>query len=161
MNARSAILSLVVMLALHASIWPPQASTQDYGAQGDLNGTVKDTSGAVLPGVLVSVRGLNISVSTDSTGYFALKGIPAGEVTLTASLPSFAAKETGVTVRPGVSSRVEIVLELESQAFSVTVEQIMPELMSASESIGVVSVMPSQVAALPSLGEKDIFVTQS
>ncbi len=157
MNARSTILSLVVMLALHASIWPPQASTQDYGAQGDVNGTVKDTSGAVLPGVLVSVRGLNISASTDNTGYFALKGIPAGEVTLTASLPSFAAKETGVTVRPGVSSRVEIVLELESQAFSVTVEQIMPELMSASESIGVVSVMPSQVAALPSLGEKDIF----
>ncbi len=125
--------------------------------QGDVNGTVKDTSGAVLPGVLVSVQGSNITASTDNTGYFILKGVPAGEVTLTASLPSFATKEISVTVRRDVSSKVEIVLTLESQAFSVTVEQIMPELMSASESIGVVSVKPSQIAALPGLGEKDIF----
>jgi len=157
MNARSAFLSAVLMFALHASIWPQQAPIQDYGAQGDVNGTVKDATGAVLPGVLVSIRGLNISASTDNSGYFSLKGIPAREITLTASLPSFATKETSVTIRPGVCSKVEIVLQLESQAFSVTVEQITPELMSASESIGVVSVMPSQVAALPSLGEKDIF----
>ena len=157
MNARSAMLFVVVILALQTSVWPQQASTQESGAQGDVNGTVKDTTGAVLPGVLVSIRGSDVSTNTDNTGYFILKGLPAGEVTLTASLPSFAKKEMTVSIRPGVSSKVEIVLELEAQAFSVTVEQITPELMNAAESIGVVTVLPSQVAALPSLGEKDIF----
>jgi hypothetical protein len=157
MNARSAMLYAVVILVLQTSVWPQQAFSQESGGQGDVNGIVKDPSGAVLPGVLVSVRGLDVSTNTDNTGFFSLKGLPAGEVTLTVSLPGFAKKETTVSIRPGASSKVEIVLELEAQAFSVTVEQITPQLMNAAESIGMVTVLPSQVAALPSLGEKDIF----
>jgi ferric enterobactin receptor len=157
MNTRSAMLYVVIILSLQTSVWPRQISTHEDGAQGDVNGTVKDPSGAVLPGVLISIRGLDVSTNTDNTGFFSLKGLPAGEVTLTVSLPGFAKKETTVSIRPGIASKVEIVLELEAQAFTVTVEQITPQLMNAAENIGVVTVLPSQVAALPSLGEKDIF----
>src|SRR5439155_21047230 len=58
-----------------------------------ISGTVKDQSGAVLPGVEVSViqtaTGLKRSVPTDETGSYVLTNLPIGPYRLEAALPSF------------------------------------------------------------------------
>src|SRR5215470_15642178 len=58
-----------------------------------ISGTVKDQSGAVLPGVEVSATqtdtGLKRSVPTDETGSYILSNLPLGPYRLEAALPGF------------------------------------------------------------------------
>ncbi len=158
MRARLAL----IWAALMISMVPPARSQQDTSKtppapRFEIPGVVKDATGAVLPGVLIAVQGSDQSTNSDNSGHFVLKEVPAGQITLVASLPGFAKKEMSVLVQSGHNAAIELILDLESREYSVVVEQETPKLMSASESIGVVTVLPSQVATLPSLGEKDVF----
>jgi outer membrane receptor protein involved in Fe transport len=60
---------------------------------GTINGTVKDETGAVLPGVVVTVSGANIAGSQDATtndsGFYRFVGLPPGEYELKFSLAGF------------------------------------------------------------------------
>src|SRR5258705_658369 len=63
-------------------------------AQSAIGGTVKDTSGAVLPGVTVEVASEVLiektkSVSTDGTGQFKIVDLRPGVYTITFSLQGF------------------------------------------------------------------------
>ncbi len=157
MNCKTVIVIVWSLLALAPAAPAQDPKPQAAGGSFEVSGTVKDSTGGVLPGVLVVAQGTQASATTDNTGYFILKGLPAGQITLIATLPGFAKKEVPVFIQSGQSSKVEIVLELENREYSVVVEQDIPKLMNASDMIGVVSVVPSQIASLPSLGEKDIF----
>src|SRR5438045_2963833 len=64
-------------------------------AQGTLTGTVKDTSGAVLPGVTVEAASPALiektrSAVTDSAGLYRIVDLRPGTYTVTVSLPGFA-----------------------------------------------------------------------
>ncbi len=124
---------------------------------GQISGTVQATDGTKLPGVLISIKGTEISTVTDDAGNYLLMDVPLGQFTILASLPSFAEEEVAVLLENQNTVTVDITLELAELQFEITVRPETAELMSASESIGVVSVLPSQVVALPSMGEKDIF----
>ena len=124
---------------------------------GQISGTVQATDGTKLPGVLISIKGTEISTVTDDAGNYLLMDVPLGQLTIMASLPSFAEKKVAVLLKSQNTITVDITLELAELQFEITVMPETAELMSASESIGVVSVLPSQVVALPSMGEKDIF----
>jgi hypothetical protein len=56
--------------------------------QGSLTGTVRDTSGAVLPGVAVIVKhidtGLTRTAQADSSGSFSVQSLPVGQYEITA-----------------------------------------------------------------------------
>ena len=129
----------------------------DGSPAATISGVVQATDGTKLPGVLVSIKGTEISTVTDDVGYYVLTGIPLGQHTVRASLPSFADKEAVISVESIGTITLDMTLEVEELQFEITVRTDTAELMSASESIGVVSVAPSQVTTLPSLGEKDIF----
>jgi hypothetical protein len=63
-------------------------------AQGSITGTVKDSSGAVLPGVTVEAASPALiektrSVATDGTGQYRIIDLPPGDYTLTFSLNGF------------------------------------------------------------------------
>lgn len=59
---------------------------------GTIHGTVRDTSGGVLEGVLVSALGAMSTVAvTDTTGRFAFPNLPPGPYLLRAHLPGFVA----------------------------------------------------------------------
>jgi ferric enterobactin receptor len=146
----------LVTLSLAALMGEP-VYTQDSNAVQEVSGTVRDSSGAVLPGVLITIPDQSLATDTDSTGRFVLKRVPAGKVVIRATFPGFAPKEVEEEVVPGQNLRVEIELEVQSRSDTVTIEYSAPKLMTASDSIGAVTVAPAQVAALPSLGEKDIF----
>ena len=63
------------------------------GQTGNLAGTVKDPTGAVLPGVTIEAlsqeKGTTRSTTTDTGGKFRLQAMPIGQYTITASLSGF------------------------------------------------------------------------
>src|SRR5436853_5513635 len=79
-------ISFVVSLFLFSGLVWGQSTAQ-------INGTVKDQSGAVLPGVEVTVTqtdtGLKRNAVTDETGSYILQNLPIGSCRLEAALPGF------------------------------------------------------------------------
>src|SRR5690349_7052645 len=105
---------LVVALALAAM--PPQTGT--------LRVTVKDPSGAVIPGATVRVEGPTMPqpavVSSDAQGVATATALPAGRYSVTVEFPGFEARTlTDVRVRTGDNHR-EAVLAIEKVAQTVS-----------------------------------------
>jgi len=102
-----------------------------YGQEqtGSIQGTVKDASGAVLPGVTIEARspslvGVNTAV-TDSEGTFRFPALPPGTYTVTAKLSGFADKaQEGIILSLGQTLRLDLAMAISgvSEAVSVTAE---------------------------------------
>src|SRR5436853_7579247 len=80
------LLVTVVLFALACTTVSAQSTAQ-------VSGTVKDQSGAVLPGVEVTATqadtGLKRTAVTDETGSYILPNLPVGPYRLEAALPGF------------------------------------------------------------------------
>jgi len=78
------------------------AATRDKAYPPKLSGTVVDSSGAVIAGASVQVRGANGAVQktaqSDANGSFSISGLPAGNYQLVVTNSGFATKETPVTL---------------------------------------------------------------
>src|SRR2546423_5792286 len=82
-----------------------------------LSGTVKDESGAVLPGVEVSATqtatGSKRSVVTDETGSYVLTNLPVGPYRLDAALPGFRTfVQTGIVLQVDSNSVINVSLQV-------------------------------------------------
>ena len=102
-------------------------------AQGtaQLNGTVRDSSGGVLPGVTVTVTqtdtGLVRTTVTDENGAYLLTNLPTGPYRLEAALQGFRSyAQTGIVLQVGGTPTVYAVLAVGSVEESVTVEAAAP-----------------------------------
>jgi hypothetical protein len=69
------------------------AMAQSSGVTADLAGTVFDQTGAVLPGVMITVTanstGLTRSVVSEEKGLFVVQNLPSGTYTVKAELNGF------------------------------------------------------------------------
>ena len=96
-------------------------------ATAQLTGTVKDSSGAVLPGASVtatqSETGFRRDVVTDAAGFFSLPGIPVGPYRLEVALPGFRTSlQTGIVLQVNSNPVVPVTLALGDIAETITVE---------------------------------------
>ena len=92
-----------------------------------ISGTVKDQSGAVLPGVEVTATqtatGLVRSVVSNETGSYVLTNLPIGPYKLEASLPGFRAfAQTGIVLQVGSNPVINVGLEVGQVAETVEVQ---------------------------------------
>jgi len=115
-----------IMLVAALSVAAPVHASQIVDpATGSIVGTVRDTSGAVLPGVAITVSSqalmgpIRFSTSNDGTYLFA--GLVPGDYTLTYSLQGFKASERTVRVSLAFTATVDVALNLASQRAEVTV----------------------------------------
>ena len=93
---------------------------------GSLSGTVKDSSGGVIPGVSVTaadaVRGTSFATVTDGQGYFSFPKLPVGRYDLTLQIDGFKPqKRTGLAIDADSALQENITLELGEQSETVTV----------------------------------------
>src|SRR5438105_15152391 len=91
----------ILILLLTASAAWAQATAQ-------MSGTVRDESGAVLPGVTVTVTQIDTSVTrtavTDEAGAYLLPNLPTGPYKLQISLQGFRTfEQSGIVVRGGAT----------------------------------------------------------
>ena len=127
-------------------------------ATAQISGTVRDQSGAVLPGVEVKVTqtatGLERSVITNETGSYVLPNLPIGPYKLEASLGGFRTfSQTGIVLQVGANPEINISLEVGqvSEAIEVQADAALVE----TRSTGVGQVMDNvRVMELPLNGRQ-------
>jgi hypothetical protein len=149
---RSALI-VVVMMFLAASA---------YGQvdQGRIGGVVKDSTGAVIPGVEVFVKnertGEQHSAVTGDAGEYLVTALRPSTYSVKAGLPGFApAETTGVQLVVGQQSTLDITLRPASVATDVQVVSAFGEVAvdTSSATIGV-NVVPREVQSLPLNGRQ-------
>ena len=109
-GAGARLLAAVLVLSCGATMIWAQATAQ-------ISGSVKDQSGAILPGVEVKVTqtatGARRNAVTDETGLYVLQNLPIGPYTLEAALPGFKTYvQSGIILQVGTNPTVNAVLEV-------------------------------------------------
>src|SRR3989442_433359 len=115
----------VVLNVLLVSLWTCSVPWAQSTAQ--LTGTVKDQSGAVLPGVEVTATqtatGSSRSVVTDETGSYVLTNLPVGPYGLEAVLPGFRTfVQTGIVLQVGSNPVINVSLQIGQVSEQVEVQ---------------------------------------
>ena len=110
---------LALVLVLSGSLWA-QITT------GTISGTVKDSTGAVLPGATVEIQnvetGITRTVSTDSRGYYTAPNLSLGQYAVTASLSGFqTVVRRGITLNVGQNAVIGFTLQVGAVTESVEV----------------------------------------
>jgi hypothetical protein len=111
----AAVLSFVVL-------WPLSAA-----AQGSIAGVVKDTSGAVLPGVTIEAASPVLiektrAVTSDGTGQYRIVDLRPGDYTVTFSLPGFSTvRREGITLSGSFTATVNADLRVGELTETLTV----------------------------------------
>src|SRR5438552_3536510 len=95
------------------------ASTTAWAQVGSaqISGTIKDASGAVLPGVQVTATqtatGAKRSTVSNETGNYVLPSLPTGPYMLQAELPGFKSHlQTGIVLQVDERPEINIVLQV-------------------------------------------------
>ena len=147
--------SLLVIAVLAPS--PAMAQVE----RGAILGTVKDSTGAVLPGARVQLQQRGPSAVSDEQGRFTISNLLAGSYTVMVSYLGFAAFETSATVTPNQVTHVDAILQIasESQAVTVNGDRQFGEVEAINierTADNIVQVMPSQViTSLPNTNVAD------
>jgi hypothetical protein len=111
------------------------AAGQSQAINGSIEGTIKDSSGAVLPGVTVTIHhvetGTDRVVTTNANGVFRAPLLPLGTFKVSTSLEGFKGYEqTGIVVRAGSSIVLNLTLEVGSltEVVAVTADSAVVDL---------------------------------
>jgi hypothetical protein len=120
---------------------------------GSIVGSVKDTSGAVIPKAAVVVTntgtGVKSKVNTTSVGDFTVPNLIPGDYEVLADAPGFAKEQvTGITLVVDQQARVNIVLKAGSETATVSVTADAVQLDTDTSAVSQL-VSSEQVTELP------------
>src|ERR1700730_4715453 len=139
----------VIMFAFVSATAFGQADT------GSISGTVRDTTGGVVPDAKVSARNIETSVersaTTDSSGGYTIPSLPTGTYDVTISKTGFADYKARAQVTVG--SFVTVSAQLSLTTVTSTVEVVATagtEINTQSQEVSQI-ITPEQVQNLPSL----------
>lgn len=106
-----------------------------------LVGTVKDSSGAVVPGATVTTKNLGTAaertMTTDASGDYVMADMDVGHYSVVASTAGF--KTTvipNIELQTGQSARIDVVLQLGAVTQQVTVSTTTPLISTTSSDVG-------------------------
>ena len=107
------------------------AFAQGVGSSGELRGTVKDPSGAVVPGATVTIanaeKGISRTVETDASGEYRIIGLPPASYDVTAKAGGFQTQVArGVAVTVGQTAIMDFELQVSAVASEVVVTSHAP-----------------------------------
>jgi hypothetical protein len=96
-----------------------------------ISGVVRDTSGAVVPGVNITVKhiesGLTRTTVTNETGVYSVPALPVGPYEVSTDLPGFKSQiRRGINLAIGQEAVVNLTLEVGGNADQVTVTEEAP-----------------------------------
>src|SRR5215470_1314529 len=119
---------LTIGLVLLATLFLPAGHARAQVTTATLYGVVHDSSGAVIPGVSVTVthEGTNLVRETlsDERGEFVIPALPAGPYAIKIELPGFKTYESrGLTLGAGQTVRQTYALEVGNVTEKITVNE--------------------------------------
>jgi hypothetical protein len=149
---------LAVAAAALFVLSPPPLAAQSQITTGVIQGSVTDTSGAVLPGVSVEVRNVETNLSrslvTDHEGRFVALQLPPGRYSLTFTLAGFATLvQENIILTVGQSVRLNTEMKVSGVAETVTVTTQTPTVETA-RTASATTLNQTTVETTPILGRK-------
>src|SRR5438034_5334091 len=116
-----------LLTALSVFLWMGSSNAWGQTSSGTITGTIKDSSGAVLPDAKVTVtnEGTNISreVTTDKAGGYVVPSVLPGVYTITAELSGFKkAVQAGTTLQVNQTLRADFTLQVGEVTQTIDVE---------------------------------------
>ena len=155
-----AVRFLIAVLAFFVSASATVAQTNT----GEFSGVVKDRSGGVLPGAVVTARhpasGTVVTSVTNANGQFLLAGLRIGTWDITASLSGFAPQvQMGIILEIGRTLSLEFTLGIESLAEQVVVHSTAPLLQAQTSEISDI-IENREVVQLPLNGRNFLALAQ-
>jgi hypothetical protein len=157
-DARGAFVRATVSLAILYVMGIAVAYDARGQAVAQVSGTVTDQSGAVLPGVEITMTqtdtGVARSTISNETGFYGLPNLPIGPYRLEASLAGFRSfVQTGIVLQVGSAPSIPIILRVGQVSESVSVEANASQV--ETRAIGVGTVVESQrIVDLPLNGRQ-------
>jgi outer membrane receptor protein involved in Fe transport len=159
-------ISRYVLAALFASLLAVPSVVRGDITRFDLSGTVTDGTGAVLPGVTVSLAnadtGFNRSTVTDAEGRYSFNAIPpTGKWTLSAELQGFAPQHReGLEFLANTKPEINFELNVGSLQEAITVQAESPLVRTRESELS--SILDArQVDALPTNGRNFLSLLQT
>ncbi|MBZ5576203.1 MAG: carboxypeptidase-like regulatory domain-containing protein [Acidobacteriia bacterium] len=131
-----------------------------FGQQvAQISGTVTDQSGAVVPGVQLTVTqtetGLKRAVASDSKGLYVIPDLPLGPYTLEATKMGFQTFERmGIVLQVGTNPEIPVSLRLGELSDKVLVEATASELETRTAGVGTTIVDTQKIVDLPLNGRQ-------
>ena len=138
---------MITSAVLAALALAPSVSAQE---DGTISGTVKDATGAVLPGVTVEVRstaagGAVQTAITDVTGMFTITALQSGTYNVALTLPGFSTfVRDGVKISAGATVALDVVMSVEGIQQHVVVVGSRAQPRSVTESPVPIDAIPFQ-----------------
>src|SRR4051794_20612146 len=122
---------IAVLMALAALFLPHTAAAQAQAANGNIEGTVRDVSGAALPGVMVTVTNMETGTSrtttTNQDGGYRAPLLPLGRYKVAAELQGFKTfEQQGISLSAGQTARINVELTVGNVAETITVTSESP-----------------------------------
>src|ERR1051325_1123156 len=140
-NVRSIVVPVSAIVLISVAAWAQMTAS--------MNGTLRDATGAVVPGAMVTVKhvesGLVRTAESDENGAFSVPSIPVGQYEITAEKTGFKqVVRKGITLVVNQQATVNLTLEVGEVQQQVTVTAELP----------LVSTTTSSTSGL--IGEKEV-----
>lgn len=132
--------SIRLLLALClVGVWFPSASAQSFTAT--LRGTVRDQSGAVIPGATITVRNVNKgwvrTTVTNESGDYVITQLPADSYSVTAQATGFKTEvREGIVLQVGQEARLDFTLAVGELEERIVVTAGAPLVQSENAMVG-------------------------
>jgi len=144
------LISLLAILLLSTSAALGQAQSN----AADLQGTVRDAAGAVVPSANVTVRnpGTNVTrnTTTNDEGFYRIINVPPGDYEITVEASNFKkAVLTKVTVTVGQTANLDVVLEAGQITESVTISDATSDVIETSKTAVATTIDQQRINNLP------------
>jgi hypothetical protein len=149
----SKVFRLAFLLRFSLLVFAMCSFLQAQVERGTLSGTVRDSSGAIVPGVNVIVRNVNtgvaVTTSANQSGEYVAPNLIPGEYTITASHKGFSTMtQSGIVVHVNERLVVDLALTVGEITQTVEVTAIAAQLQSESSAVGNV-ITRREVSELP------------
>jgi hypothetical protein len=122
-------------------------------ATGQITGTVKDTSGAVVPGATVTVHsdltGLTRTATSNASGDYSFPLLPTGAYSVRAELAGFSvAKQSGIRLNVDQVARIDLTLAVGATTETVEVQAATAAIETETATVGQL-ITEKQITDLP------------
>lgn len=142
-----------LFLLLAAMVFPSSLSAQDLSTTATINGTVTDSTGAVIPSAKVTITGTGNGITrilqTDAEGGFTVRLLPPATYDLKVESNGFKKyAQQGITLLPGQTATQNVQLTIGSETEQVVVSSQAP-LLNTNDANLSAEITSRQVADLP------------
>jgi hypothetical protein len=152
-----AVLLAAILLPLAALSCGSVAAAQSSSGRAAIIGRTADSSGAVVPGVVVTLTetqtGIVRTLKSDAAGLYSFPSVSVGTYTLVSKSPGFAeARVENITLSVGDTTEINVVLKPASDTSSVTVNADDTDLTGRTETDNATVIGNEAVENLPTRG---------